>query len=243
MVADGTFREDLWYRIGIFPITLPPLRERPEDIPMLAAHFAQKAGVRLGGAPLTPSAADTELLLVYSWPGNVRELAAVIERAAILGSGHRLDIAAALGTGAAPESRRRRVVQASDEAEAGTLDAAMRRHIEGALRATAGRIEGPAGAAARLGVNPHTLRGRMRRLGIAAATFRRDRILDASRTPSAEARPDSTLRREIEAALTSSYGRVEGPFGAAARLGVNPHTLRARMRKLGLSGRPYRTGR
>ena len=242
MVADSTFREDLWYRIGIFPIALPPLRERPEDIPMLAAHFAQKAGVRLGGAPLTPSAADTELLLAYSWPGNVRELAAVIERAAILGSGHRLEVAAALGAGAAPEARRPRVVQASAEAEAGTLDAAMRRHIEDALRATAGRIEGLSGAAARLGVNPHTLRGRMRRLGIAAAAFRPgSRTAPPSRTRSVQAPPDGTTRRQIEAALTASYGRVEGPFGAAARLGVNPHTLRARMRKLGLSGRDYRT--
>ena len=100
MVAEGSFREDLWYRIGIFPIALPPLRERPEDVPLLAAHFARRAGVRLAGAPLTPSAADTEMLLAYSWPGNVRELAAVIERAAILGRGHRLEIAGALGLAA-----------------------------------------------------------------------------------------------------------------------------------------------
>jgi transcriptional regulator with GAF, ATPase, and Fis domain len=200
--------------------------------------------VRLGGAPLTPSAADTELLLAYSWPGNVRELAAVIERAAILGSGHRLDVAAALGTGAAPESRRLRVVQASAEADAGTLDAAMRRHIERALRATAGRLEGPSGAAARLGVNPHTLRGRMRRLGIAAPAFRPgSRTAEPSGTQGAQAPPEGTTRRQIEAALTASYGRVEGPFGAAARLSVNPHTLRARMRKLGLSRRDYRAGR
>jgi len=244
MVGDGTFREDLWYRIGIFPITLPPLRERPEDIPMLAAHFAQKAGVRLGGAPLTPSAADTELLLAYSWPGNVRELASVIERAAILGSGHRLEVAAALGTAAGPESRRMRVIQASAEADAGTLDAAMRRHIEGALRSTAGRIEGASGAAARLGVNPHTLRGRMRRLGVAAAAFRPGSMAaEPSGIRSGQDPSDGTTRRQIEAALTASYGRVEGPFGAAARLGVNPHTLRARMRKLGLSGRDYRARR
>jgi transcriptional regulator with GAF, ATPase, and Fis domain len=241
MVADGSFREDLWYRIGIFPITLPPLRERPEDIPMLAAHFAHKAGVRLAGAPLTPSAADTELLLAYSWPGNVRELAAVIERAAILGRGHQLDVAAALGTGAAPESRRPRVGPPAAEMDAGTLDAAMKRHIEGALRETAGRIEGPAGAAARLGVNPHTLRGRMRRLGIDPAAFRRGSW--TAKSPDAVQRPlDGHMRREIEAALTASYGRVEGPLGAAARLGVNPHTLRARMRKLGLSGHTYRLG-
>jgi hydrogenase-4 transcriptional activator len=244
MVADGTFREDLWYRIGIFPIPLPPLRERPQDIPMLAAHFAHRAGVRLGGAPLTPTAADTEMLLAYSWPGNVRELAAVIERAAILGSGHRLEVAAALGIATAVEARRSRKVPhprvENDEPE--TLNAAMRRHIEHALRAATGRIEGPGGAAARLGVNPHTLRGRMRRLGIAADAFRPPR-----RTAGVPARDDQiplddTMRGHIEAALAASYGRVEGPFGAAVRLGVNPHTLRARMRKLGLSGRDYRAG-
>ena len=210
---------------------------------MLAAHFAQKAGVRLAGAPLTPSAADTELLLAYSWPGNVRELAAVIERAAILGNGHRLEVAAALGTGAAPE-RRTRVVQPSTEGEGGTLDAAMRRHIVSALRATVGRIEGRSGAAARLGVNPHTLRGRMRRLGVAAAAFRPGSMAaEPSGIRRGQDPSDGTTRRQIEAALTASYGRVEGPFGAAARLGVNPHTLRAKMRKLGLSGRDYRARR
>jgi transcriptional regulator with GAF, ATPase, and Fis domain len=172
----------------------------------------------------------------------VRELAAVIERAAILGSGHRLEIAAALGTGAPPEGRRPRVVPAVAAAGADTLDAAMRRHIESALRVTAGRIEGPSGAAARLGVNPHTLRGRMRRLGVAPSAFRPGRRgAGPAATPGRQASvEDGTMRTEIEAALSASYGRVEGPFGAAARLGVNPHTLRARIRKLGLSGRDYR---
>ncbi|HEX7478762.1 MAG TPA: sigma 54-interacting transcriptional regulator, partial [Polyangiales bacterium] len=98
MVADGKFREDLWYRISIFPIRLPALRERPTDIPALAAHFAQRAGQRLGGTPLSPSEQDVALLMSYPWPGNVRELASVIERAAILGNGKRLEMAKALGT-------------------------------------------------------------------------------------------------------------------------------------------------
>jgi hydrogenase-4 transcriptional activator len=242
MVADGTFREDLWYRIGIFPILLPPLRERPEDIPMLAAHFAHKAGVRLGGAPLTPSADDTETLLAYGWPGNVRELAAVIERAAILGGGHRLEVAAALGLGAAVEVRRPARPVSPPTAPDETLDAAMRRHIESALGLSAGRIEGSAGAAARLGVNPHTLRGRMRRLGIAAGAFRAPRGSHgaAGRTADGHVPLDGAVRDHIEAALRAAYGRIEGPLGAAARLGVNPHTLRARMRKLGICWRDYR---
>jgi transcriptional regulator with GAF, ATPase, and Fis domain len=246
MVADGAFREDLWYRIGIFPIPLPPLRERPEDIPVLASHFARKAGVRLGGAPLTPTAGDIEMLLTYSWPGNVRELAAVIERAAILGSGRYLDIVAALGGGIQPVMRpRETTTEGPNEAQPATLDAAMRRHVEGALIAAAGRIEGPAGAAARLGVNPHTLRARMRRLGINWTEFRprpRSAIANprASESVDAPGQFNAVMRHHIEDALTASFGRIEGPLGAAARLGVNPHTLRARMRKLGIQWQNYR---
>ena len=96
MVADGQFREDLWYRIAVFPIRLPPLRERPEDIAELARHFAERAATRfvLPLAPLTPK--DIQLLTSYPWPGNIRELAAVIDRAAILGNGKGLEVAQAL---------------------------------------------------------------------------------------------------------------------------------------------------
>src|SRR5690606_4337300 len=86
MVADGRFRQDLWYRIAVFPIRLPALRERPADIPAMAAHFAIRAAGRLGMPPLSPSPEDIGLLVSYRWPGNVRELAAVVERAAILGN-------------------------------------------------------------------------------------------------------------------------------------------------------------
>jgi hydrogenase-4 transcriptional activator len=196
MVALGRFREDLWYRIGVFPIYLPPLRERLEDLPPLAAHFAWRAGKRLGGAPLAVSPEDLSLLLGYSWPGNVRELAAVIERAAILGNGHRLNVAAALGaaaplsrsalpagtpdslfpgTGATPDSLPPGAgerVRASGESET-TLNAAMATHIRQALERARGRIEGPRGAAAALGINPHTLRARMRKLGIDWSEYRR----------------------------------------------------------------------
>src|SRR6476661_10820407 len=99
MVREGTFREDLWYRIAVFPILLPPLRDRPGDIPALANHFAQRAAIRFGLAPVIPTDADIELLKSYDWPGNIRELGAVIDRAAILGDGHSLEFAAALGVG------------------------------------------------------------------------------------------------------------------------------------------------
>jgi hydrogenase-4 transcriptional activator len=177
MVSEGTFREDLWYRISVFPIELPPLRERLEDIPPLAAHFAQRAGRRLGGAPLTVSKEDIALLTAYTWPGNVRELAAVIERAAILGDGHALHLHAALGTvgrrSPRPAADAARRTAAPAPAKPPTLDEAIKAHITDALRATYGRIEGPFGAAARLGVNPHTLRARMRKLGIRWSAYRR----------------------------------------------------------------------
>jgi len=167
MVAAGTFRQDLWYRISVFPIHLPPLRERPGDIPHLAAHFAASAGKRLGGGPLSVAPEDLPLLLAYPWPGNVRELAAVLERAAILGDGKHLEVAAALGR---PLAAMQRITQPALPAEPrsgpDSLDSAMRRHIEEALTSTRGRIEGELGAARVLGINPHTLRARMRKLGI-----------------------------------------------------------------------------
>ncbi len=158
LVRDGNFRQDLWYRVSVFPLRIPPLRERPGDIPALAAHFAALAGERLFGAPLVPSPADHGRLVAYAWPGNVRELAAVVERAAILGDGKHLDVATALGV-AGPIVARAPTV-ASDPA------------LIEALRACHGRIEGPFGAAARLGVNPFTLRSRLRRLGIDWSAFR-----------------------------------------------------------------------
>ncbi len=188
MVADGAFREDLWYRISVFPVRLPALRERPEDVPALATHFAQRAGARLGGAPLVPTPQDIDLLTRYAWPGNVRELAAVIERAAILGNGKRLEIAKALGAAplsvTAPKSappppipRFAPTPPTPIERPSGripTLDEAMRGHIERALTATKGRIEGPFGAAKMLGINPHTLRARMRKLRIDWSRFREE---------------------------------------------------------------------
>jgi len=169
-VATGKFREDLWYRLSVFPIEIPALRDRPEDIPALAAHFASRAGRRLAGAPLFPGPEDIDLLIGYSWPGNVRELAAVIERAAILGGGRHLSVAAAIGGTPSPASA---VATAMDDATGiASLDTAMARHIERALRATQGRIEGPTGAARLLRINPHTLRARMRKLGVDWAKYR-----------------------------------------------------------------------
>ncbi len=175
LVSEGVFRQDLWYRIAVFPIQLPPLRARQGDIPLLAAHFALGAAKRLGTAPLLPTAEDIRLLVSYPWPGNVRELAAVIERAAILGGGRGLQVAQALGTVPAPSPQpidAPSVEDGGQQDDCLTLDAAMVQHMEAALRRTRGRIEGKGGAAELLGVNPHTLRARMRKLGVRWVRFR-----------------------------------------------------------------------
>ncbi len=191
MVKQRSFREDLWYRINVFPILLPRLRERIEDIPALVHHFSQRASVRFGLPPVEATPADLRLLSSYPWPGNIRELGAVIDRAAILGNGKTLEVATSLGLSqplpyaeptdeptyyeVIPESP----VIRTGPAECGdsllgiaTLDAAMREHIERALAASGGQIEGRSGTAAMLGINPHTLRARMRKLKINWSTFR-----------------------------------------------------------------------
>ncbi len=177
MVDQRTFREDLWYRIATFPIRIPPLRERQKDIPDLARHFVRKASVRFGLAEPRLDEHSLAVLQEYSWPGNVRELGAVIDRAMILGEGHRLEVAQALGLGEherphdrvdakGPQSPPTAAPPVSAQDTQATLNDAMKRHIEAELRRCLGRVEGPFGAARALGINPHTLRSRMKKLGV-----------------------------------------------------------------------------
>jgi len=169
MVASGSFREDLWYRINVFTIRLPPLRERQPDIAALAEHFTQRVAQRFGLVGLRVTSADVALLQRYDWPGNVRELAAVIERAAILGEGGRLDVERALGVAVAETAPRTAgSPAASDDGRFLTLDEAMTVHIERAIARCGGRIDGPRGAAKLLAIHPNTLRSRMTRLGLRA---------------------------------------------------------------------------
>lgn len=182
MIANGRFREDLWYRLAVFPIQLPALRERVADIPAMANHFALRAAHRFGLSPQLPTPEDLQLLTTYDWPGNVRELASVMDRAAILGDGHGLQVARALGLHAAPRPAPSPVAAShlgpnssnttATHSGVETIDDAMRRHIEAALQKTCGRIQGPFGAARILNINANTLRGRMRKLGIDRRKFR-----------------------------------------------------------------------
>lgn len=178
MVQDGNFREDLWYRIAVFPIVLPPLRERREDISVLAEHFARRAAMRFGLKLQMPEPEDISLLTSYHWPGNVREFSSVIDRAVILGNGERLEVLKALGvaTGLATTTKPTNPLKEATEMKTTTmtvpLDTVIKHHIETVLAATRGRIEGPNGAAVLLKINPHTLRARMRKLGINWSSYR-----------------------------------------------------------------------
>jgi hydrogenase-4 transcriptional activator len=172
LVQRREFREDLWYRIAVFPVLLPPLRDRIEDIPQLAEHFARRAANRFGLPSVAITAADMSLLTAYRWPGNVRELASVIDRAVILGGGHTVEIAVALGAEPARPAAGSTPPEPLSTATIESLDEAIRRHITRALEQTQGRIEGPRGAAALLAVNPHTLRAKMRKLGLRWSAYR-----------------------------------------------------------------------
>ncbi len=188
MVREGKFREDLWYRLAVFPIFLPPLRDRVGDIPELARHLAERAAARLVLPFSMPSPEDIQLLSAYPWPGNIRELAAVIDRAAILGNGKRLEVATALGVSggrgdASPGGIPPMASRSNARTEIVSLAEANKRHIEAALAATRGRIEGQRGAAALLKINPHTLRARMRKLGVDWAHFREDSDVEDSIRP------------------------------------------------------------
>jgi formate hydrogenlyase transcriptional activator len=177
LVAERTFRSDLYYRLNVFPIHIPALRERPEDVPLLVRYFVQKFSLRLNKSVAYVPAEAMEALAGYSWPGNIRELENFIERAVLLSPGKELrvpvselksspvaagasdDSSVSLASGSLPSS-------ASATSSISTLEDAERQHILRALRQTEWRIAGPKGAAVVLGMKRTTLQARMRKLGI-----------------------------------------------------------------------------
>jgi formate hydrogenlyase transcriptional activator len=159
MVQGGSFRSDLYYRLNVFPVVLPALRERPEDIPRLVRHFTQRFARRMGRRIETIPATVMDALVRYPWPGNIREMQNVIERAAILSPGPSLQIP--------PWDLQPAATQAQAPAAAAvTLADAEREHILGVLGQTGWVVGGPNGAAARLGMKRSTLQKKMKKLGI-----------------------------------------------------------------------------
>jgi formate hydrogenlyase transcriptional activator len=164
-VAAGRFRADLFYRLNVVPIRVPPLRDRRADIPQLVMFFLARFAKEFGKPVEVVSQATMERLVAYDWPGNVRELQNIIERAAVLSSGRVLE----LGPDLLPVGRRAgEALSGSGESvgQALTLEEMERRHIRGALERSRWVIEGSAGAARALGLHPNTLRSRMARLAI-----------------------------------------------------------------------------
>jgi formate hydrogenlyase transcriptional activator len=161
MVVDGDYRSDLYYRLNVFPVVLPPLRERRNDIPLLARHFSQRFAQRMGRRIETIPAAVMDALVRYSWPGNIKEMQNVIERAVILSRGLELEI---------PLSELKQQTKADGAggpSNPSTLEQADREHILRALKEANWIIGGPEGAAFRLGMKRTTLQSKMRKLGIA----------------------------------------------------------------------------
>jgi formate hydrogenlyase transcriptional activator len=165
MVAARRFREDLYYRLAVFPIELPPLRARREDIPSLVEFFMAHAAVRLRVPPRTVDAAAMARLVAYQWPGNLRELQNAVERAMIVSTGAKLELDALLP---APVVTQPRLPPVRSLLPAGTApdEQAVRDEYRRALEESGWVIEGAAGAAARLGLHPNTLRSRLKRLGL-----------------------------------------------------------------------------
>jgi formate hydrogenlyase transcriptional activator len=177
-VRDRKFRDDLLYRLNVFPIHVPPLRERRSDINLLVGFFTAILARKLGKPVKGFNARSTERLLRYSWPGNVRELQNVVERAAILSPGPLLDLEESLLSSHSPAPDRR---SASPTASAALgakerLQEVERSHIVSVLRTTGGVVGGGKGAAAILGLHPNTLRSRMKKLGISSRVVPRQEL-------------------------------------------------------------------
>jgi transcriptional regulator with GAF, ATPase, and Fis domain len=167
------FREDLYYRLNVFPIECAPLRERTEDIPLLAAHFLEAVGRRMRVSGLRLTSGDIDRLRGYAWPGNVRELENVIERAAILARGGRLrfDLPDYLRLPTHPPETPRSSPPSAFQTEAARRET-YRAGLLAALEASGGKVFGPGGAAELLGVKPTTLASRLRALGITTGRAR-----------------------------------------------------------------------
>jgi len=165
-IAERAFRSDLFYRLNVFPVEMPPLQERPTDIPMLVEYFVHRLSKRAGKKITGISSQTLELLQSYPWPGNIRELQNVVERAVIVSDGELLTVDSRWLAGRSTPS------PASKQPLGDTLGERERAMIEGALAETKGRVSGPSGAAAKLGLPRSTLESKIRSLGLNKNRFK-----------------------------------------------------------------------
>jgi len=161
-VSGGRFRRDLFYRLNVFPVRIPPLRERAGDIPLLVNHFLAQLQRKLAKPLHGVTETSIARLQAYAWPGNIRELQNVLERACVMATSPTVDVDDALPIAIIAD-------RIPNQGRVATLDDNERAHIRRALAATNGKIHGPRGAANILDINPSTLRSRMEKLGIEAA--------------------------------------------------------------------------
>jgi DNA-binding NtrC family response regulator len=167
-ITDGRFREDLYYRLNVFPIEMPPLRERKDDILMLVEYFVQRYAKKAGKSIRTIEKKTLERLRAYDWPGNIRELQNVIERSVILSSG---EVFAVDDVWLSNESSQA-TSRVATPAPSGREPRTEREIIEAALVASRGRVSGPSGAAAKLQIPPSTLEHKIRALKIRKSQFK-----------------------------------------------------------------------
>jgi formate hydrogenlyase transcriptional activator len=179
----GRFRSDLFFRLNVVPLKVPPLRERAADIPLLVAFFLSRFATKFGRRIERVERDTMDRLVGYGWPGNIRELQNVIERAVVLSSGPTLklgpDLLPLVQDAAFVDSTEGHV--AEDASPLTSLEEVERRHIQAVLAHTGGIVEGPGGAAGILGLHPNTLRSRMKKLGVTRARHEiseRDRAAD-----------------------------------------------------------------
>jgi PAS domain S-box-containing protein len=174
LIREGTFREDLFYRLNVFPISLPPLRERREDVPLLVKHLVRKFAAQVGVRIESVGQTTMDRLKSYDWPGNIRELENILERAVILSNGPTLDIDPEVFASMTDDRIRtephtgieRPVIDAVMSRPPESLESNTRTHILAALERSNWVIDGPHGAARALALHPNTLRSRMKKLGI-----------------------------------------------------------------------------
>ena len=257
MISERQFRADLFYRLSVFPIELPPLRDRPEDIRLLAHHFAMGYAARMHKRITAISEEYMAALVRYSWPGNIRELQNLIECSVILSTSDML-------SSSLPDRAHTTLDGAkwSTPSTPRTLEQAQRSHILEALHQTKGVIGGRNGAAARLGLRRTTLIFRMKRLGInreQSSAFRMRAVVvrtsaeglvppsalrahEAGSPDNSRPRSDTgrvcTLaeaeREHISEVVKMTNGLIASKRGAAEILGLPPSTLRSRMKRLGI---------